>query len=66
KKVVKSTRKAATKAHNRKYALKSLRQAVTRSHTRVFSGRPWKKIEHDLGIIGWVRALEVTYGWLFG
>ncbi|GAI21034.1 unnamed protein product, partial [marine sediment metagenome] len=62
----KSTRKAATKAHNRKYALKSLRQAVTRSHTRVFSGRPWKKIEHDLGIIGWVRALEVTYGWLFG
>ncbi|GAH95366.1 unnamed protein product [marine sediment metagenome] len=49
--------------HDRRDDLKEMRQAVTKAHTKTVSGRPWKKIKHDLGIIGWVRALEVTHGW---
>jgi hypothetical protein len=42
--------------------LAPMRKHVSRSWTRVANGAPWKRWRQALGIVGQVRALEVTHG----
>lgn len=51
-----------TLPHDEGDALKPLRRAVSRAWSNVTRGAPWGRWREKLGIIGTVRALEVTHG----
>jgi hypothetical protein len=51
-----------TLPHSEGDALKPLRRAVARAWQVVTRGAPWKRHRERLGIVGTVRALEVTHG----
>jgi hypothetical protein len=48
--------------HDQGDRLRPLRKHVSRSWTRAVNGKPWQRWKSALGIIGQVRALEVTHG----
>lgn len=51
-----------TLPHDEGDALKPLRKQVSRAWSNVTRGAPWKRWRERLGIVGTVRALEVTHG----
>ena len=51
-----------TLPHNEGDALKPLRRQVSRAWSNVTRGAPWQRWRARLGIVGTVRALEVTHG----
>ncbi|MFF3420991.1 protein rep [Streptomyces sp. NPDC002698] len=48
--------------HYQSQPLKQLTKQVTAAWRKAFSGRPWKNAQATYGIVGYARALEVTYG----
>ena len=52
---------AFTAAHSRKEPLKQVKNRISNSWQKLLAGR-FKAIKEDYGIIGYVRALEVTHG----
>lgn len=51
-----------TLPHDEGDALKSLRKHVARSWGKVTQGAAWKRWRERIGVLGTVRALEVTHG----
>jgi replication protein len=55
-----------TMRHNRKHRLADSWNAATTAWGRITSGRRWAKIKDRFGLLGWARAMEATYGEMFG
>ena len=51
-----------TVAHHWGDDLSRLRRGVAAAFRRFVQGRPWQSFEEDVGVLGFVRALEVTHG----
>ncbi|GHD37747.1 hypothetical protein GCM10007147_45950 [Nocardiopsis kunsanensis] len=53
---------AFTAPHDLGMALQPLMKAISSGFTYCLSGRPWMRLKERLGIVGQIRALEVTHG----
>lgn len=53
---------AFTLRHKRWQSAAMLRKAVAGSWSKLIAGAPWKRASAAAACVGWVRALEVTYG----
>jgi len=53
---------AMTVPHDQGMALAPLFDVISRGFTYVISGRPWRRVCKRLGIVGTIRAVEVTCG----
>lgn len=53
---------AFTVPHHAFQAARELRQVVAKSWQKVLAGKPWVKFKDRYGLVGVVRALEVTHG----
>lgn len=55
-----------TLKHNRDQRLHELWQGLSKAWAAVTKGRPWKNAMAVTGMAGWVRATEVTHGYVNG
>ncbi|HEY0468273.1 MAG TPA: protein rep [Polyangiaceae bacterium] len=51
-----------TVRHGLGHALRGVRQGVAKAWTRMIRGAPWKRFAKRIGLVGLIRALEVTHG----
>ena len=51
-----------TARHNASQPLRQTWNAIGTAWSRVTGGRPWEKITDSFGVLGFARAVEVTYG----
>lgn len=51
-----------TMRHSRKDELKDLLEVMNAAWRKVVSGSPWRRWKQELGLLGYVKALEITYG----
>jgi len=51
-----------TVRHGRGQSLRALRSKLTKAYTAMTRGKPWRRFAERFGIVGSIRALEVTHG----
>lgn len=51
-----------TVRHGLGHALRCVRRGVAKAWTRMIRGAPWKRFAKRVGLVGLIRALEVTHG----
>ena len=51
-----------TAPHDMGMALKPLLEVIAGSFRQVIAGRPWLRVKKQVGIVGTIRAVEVTHG----